>query len=142
MTGTSTLTLILVLVVLHLIYQKLLIPYLIQPFYPTSPEWASVVHYSIGSKTIFPTGNRRLFWMDMSPPQLTLPQESLKGLFWAPYFSPSPWTQLPVYLYRKTLRLSFMLMTSYYINPSHHIMMPLPFNRTSTWSQTGFLTVA
>ena len=58
MTGTSTLTLILVLVVL------LLIPYPIQPFYqplPSGHPWCT------GSKTIFPTGNKRLFWMDMIP---------------------------------------------------------------------------
>ena len=135
MTGTSTLTLNLVLVVLHLIYQKFLIPYPIQPFYPTSPEWAFMVDYLTGSKTIFPTGNRRLFWMDMSPSQLTLPQESLKGLFWAPYFSPSPWTQLPVYLYRKTLRLSFMLMTIYKPITSHNdaIGLQSDINMVTNW---------
>ena len=29
----------------------------------------------------------------------------------------------------------------YYINILHHIMMPLPLNRTSTWSQTGFMLI-
>ena len=77
---------ILVLAVLDLIYQKLLIPYLIQPFYPTSPKWASVVDYLIGSKTIFPTGNRRLFWMDMSPPQLGCLRSPSRVYFGPPTF--------------------------------------------------------
>ena len=49
-------------------------------------EWASVVDYSIGSKTIFPTGNRRLFWMDTSPPQLGCLRSPSRVYFGPPTF--------------------------------------------------------
>ena len=132
MTGTSTLTLFSVLFVLHLTYQKLLTPSPIEPYCPIAPESASVVVYSTGSITISLTGNKRLFWMDMSLLQPRLPWVSPRGRFWAPYFL-SPWIHLLIYSYQKTLGLFFTQMTSYYTNPSCHMLMPLLSNLALPW---------
>ena len=111
--------------------------YPIQPFYPTSPEWASVADCSTGSKTTFPTGNKRVFLDDSFTAQVTscVHQGSILGTL----HLPSPCTYLTssslskdskIMLYGDNILL--------YINPSY----PLPSNWTSTWLQSGFPTVA